>query len=149
MKLKTVITATSLILFLAPIASAAEFQMDQKSLSKYKEAANQHSDQLPDFVKDLIGNQNINIYIERNQSESYNLSLQMKGTKVDSIDNQSLENPEIEVWTSTKIIKKVSESDEPVKIMSDAINKNEIEYQANDTWTKVKVIFIETFMKLV
>ena len=149
MKRKAIITAISLTLLITPMATAAEIQINQDSLSEYKEIANQNSDQLPNFVKDLIGDQDINIYIDRNQSESYNISLQMNGTKIEGIDNQSLEKPDLEVWTSTKVISNISESDQPVERMRNAIDEEEIKYQANDTWTKIKIFFAETFMNLV
>lgn len=140
------ITAISLALFMAPAATAAEFDLDQESLKDYKEIANNHSDELPDFVKDLVGDQDINIYIDRNQSESYNLSFQINGTEIETIDNQSIEQADLEVWTSTEIIQNISESDQPVEQMRTAIDEEEIEYQANDTWTRIKVFFAETFM---
>jgi len=148
MKQRAVITAISLALFMAPAATAADFDLDQESLNDYKDTANQHSDQLPDFVKDLVDDQDINVYIDRNQSESYNLSLQMNGTRVETIDNQSLEQPDIEVWTSTDIIENISESEQPVEQIRTAIDEDEIEYQANDTWTKIKLFFAETFMSM-
>lgn len=146
MKQRLVITAISLALFLAPAATAAEFDVDQENLDDYREMANNHSDELPDFVKDLVGDQDINVYIDSNLSESYNLSLQMNGTEIENIDNQSLEQPDLEVWTSADIIQNISESDQPVEQMRTAINEDEIEYQANDTWTKIKLFFAETFM---
>lgn len=148
MKRRAVITAVSLCLFLAPAATAAELETDQNSLSEYKEVANQNSEQLPDFVKDLIGDKDISIYIDANESQSHNLSLQMNGTQVETIDNQSLENPDVEVWTSSRIIQNISESEEPVEQMKSAINEDDIEYQANDAWTKIKLFFAETFMNL-
>lgn len=148
MKRRAVITVISLALFMAPAATSAELQMDQDSLSDYKKVANQNSDQLPDFVKNLVGDQDINIYIDQNQSESHNLSLQMNGTTVETIDSQSLDQPDMEIWTSTKIINNISESEKPVDQMKAAINEDEIEYEANDTWTQVKLFFAETFMKM-
>jgi hypothetical protein len=148
MKQRSVITAISLALFMAPAATAAELQMNQDSLSDYKEVANQNSDQLPGFVKDLVGNQDINIYIDQNMSESYNLSLQMNGTNVETIDNQSLEQPDVEVWTSTEIINNISESEKPIEQMKTAINEDKVKYQANDTWTKIKLFFAEKVINL-
>lgn len=146
MKQRSVITVISLALFMVPATTAAEFDLNQDSLTEYKQIANQNSDQLPDFVKDLVGNQDINIYINQNMSESYNLSLQMNGTNVETIDNRSLEQPDVEVWTSTEIINNISESENPVEQMKKAINEDKVKYQANDTWTKIKLFFAEKFM---
>lgn len=146
MKRNLVITAISLALFMAPAATAAELDLDQQSLNDYKDMANNHTDELPEFVKGLVEDQDINVYIDRNKSETYNLSLQMNGTQIETVDNQSLEQPDIEVWTSTEIIENISESDQPVQDIKSAINEDEIEYQANDTWTKIKLFFAEAFM---
>lgn len=145
MKRKAVITAISLALFMAP---AAAFELNEGNLSEYKETANQHTDELPDFVKDLVGDQDINVYIDRNQSESHNISLQMNNTKVEEIQNQSLQQPDLEVWTSNDVMENISESEQPVQQMQTAIDNEEIRYEANDTWTKVKIFFAETFMNL-
>ncbi len=146
MKQRLVITAISLALLMAPAVTAADFNLDQENLDDYRETANNHSEELPKFVKDLVGDQDINIYIDRNLSETYNLSLQMNGTEIENIDNQSLEKPDLEVWTSTDIIQNISESEQPVEEIKTAINEDKIEYQANDTWTKIKLFFAETFM---
>jgi len=146
MKLETVITAISLSLILAPAASAAEFELDQNNLSEYKETANQHLDELPDFVKNIVGDQDINVYIDSNKSESHNLSLQMKDTTIETIDSQSLEKPNIEVWTSSEIIEELAEANHSAKELKTSIKEDEIRYQANDTWTKIKLFFAETFM---
>lgn len=137
-----------LLISLTLTVSAAEFQTNTENLDNYKELANSNSDALPDFVKDLIGDQDINIYLDANESESYNLSLQMNGTRVDVIDNSSLDKPDIEVWTSTDIVENITESDQPVDSIRTAIEENEIEYQSNDTWTQIKIFFAEAFMSL-
>lgn len=146
MKNRIVITAIFLGLFMASSATAAHLQADQNSLSDYKKVANQNSERLPVFVKDLVRNKNINFYIERSQSENVNLSVQMDGTKVETIENGSLDNPDIEVWTSSKTIHEISDSDKPVDETKSAINQGDIEYQSNDTWTTVKLFIAETFM---
>lgn len=148
MERRAIITAISLALFMAPAATAAEFESNPDNLTEYKDLVNENFEQLPDFVKNLVGDQNINIYIDRNQSESYNLSLQMNGTQVESINNKSLEQPNIEVWTSTEIIENITESDQPAKQMGSAIDEEKIEYRANDTWTKITLFFAGNLMKL-
>jgi len=146
MRRKAVITAISLALLVAPAATAADFGAEQETLDEYKDIANQNSDRLPDFVKNLAGNQDINVYIDRQDAESYNLSIQTNSTMIENVEDSSLDQPDIEIWTSTRVIENVSESDQPVERIKTAINEEDIEYQANDTWTKIKLFFAETFM---
>jgi hypothetical protein len=146
MRRKAVITAISLALLVAPAATAADFGPEQETLDEYKDIANQNSDRLPDFVKNLAGNQDINVYIDRQDAESYNLSIQTNSTMIENVEDSSLDQPDIETWTSTRVIENVSESDQPVERIKTAINEEDIEYQANDTWTKIKLFFAETFM---
>jgi len=139
MRRKAVITAISLALLVAPAATAADFGPEQETLDEYKDIANQNSDRLPDFVKNLAGNQDINVYIDRQDAESYNLSIQTNSTMIENVEDSSLDQPDIEIWTSTRVIENVSESDQPVERIKTAINEEDIEYQANDTWTKIKL----------
>lgn len=148
MKSKVLVTAISALLLAAP-AVAAEFNPGSSDLSDYKQKANQHIDDLPGFVKDLVGDQDINVYVDRNQSENYNFSIQMNETRVEQIGNSSLENPDLEAWTSSRVIENITESEKPVQNMKSAVDTGEIRYQANDVWTKVKIFFAETFMNLV
>jgi hypothetical protein len=146
MSKRTIVTAISLVLLIMPVTSAAEFNLEQEILNEYKEVANSNSDKLPDFVKNLVGDQNINVYVNRDHSESFNMSLKMNGTQVEAIGNHSLEDPDLEIWTSTDIIQNISESERPVEQVKAAIDEDKIRYEANDTWTKIQLFFAETFM---
>jgi len=97
-------------------------------------------------VKNIVGDQDINVYIDSNKSESQNLSLQMKDTTIETIDSQSLEKPNIEVWTSSEIIEELAEANYSAEELKTSIREDEIRYQSNDTWTEIKLFFAETFM---
>ena len=147
MNSKTLILATSILLLLMPVTSQT-IELKEANLTEYEDRANQHTEELPSFVKDLVGDQDINVYIDHHTSESedYNLSVEMNGTTVEEIESSSLEEPDIEVWTSSKIISNITESEKPVDQMQSAIDSGDIEYQANDTWTSIKLFFAETVM---
>lgn len=148
MKKRLVIALSILSLTLVPAATAANFELNENKLEEYGETANQYTDELPAFVIDLVNDKNINVYIDSEQTDNYNLSIKMNGTTVEKVKNSSIEDPDLEVWTSTNVIENITESDQPVQTMRSAINNDEIEYQANDTWTKIKLFFAETFMNM-
>ena len=72
----------------------------------------------------------------------------MDGLKVQNMTDTALDNPDIEVWTSTEVIQNITESEDPVGDMQEAINNDEIRYEANDTWTKIKLFFTDFFIGL-
>lgn len=121
---------------------------DSYNLSEYEDTANQHTDELPGWIKDLVGGENINIYINEGQDDAFNLSIKMDGLKVQNMTDTALDNPDIEVWTSTEVIQNITESEDPVGDMQEAINNDEIRYEANDTWTKIKLFFTDFFIGL-
>lgn len=147
MNSKNLIVAASVLLLVIPV-TAQTVDFGDANFTEYQQTANQHTEELPSFVKDLVGDQDINVYIDHqtNESEDYNLSVEMNRTTVENIDNSSLEEPDIEVWTSSKIIENISESEQPVDQMQSAIDSEDIEYQANDTWTSIKLFSAETVM---
>lgn len=137
-----------LALALASPATAQEFQVEDYNVSEYTDEINSHSDQLPGFVKDIVGGEDINVYIDREDKEQYNLSISMDGMDVKNLSTTQLEEPTLEVWTSEEIVQKIVKADEPVTEMKDAINNGDVDYEANKTWTKVKLFFANIFMKI-
>ncbi|WEL23449.1 hypothetical protein [Candidatus Nanohalovita haloferacivicina] len=151
MKSKLVFAALMTVFMIGAVSAQSnttqDFNVEEYNLSEYEDTINTYSDELPGWIKDLIGDQNINIYIDEGSDDATNISIKMNGMKVDEIDDSALENPDIEVWTSTDVIEKVVESDKPVDEMRTAIDEGEIDYQANGTWNKVKVFFAEMLFK--
>lgn len=129
-------------------SNTTSMDFDSYNISEYEDTANQHTDELPQWIKDLVGDENINVYINQGQNDSFNLSIQMDGLKVQNMTDTALENPDIEVWTSTEVIQNITESEDPVGDMQEAINNDEINYEANDTWTKIKLFFADLFIGL-
>lgn len=151
MKWKLAVAAVLLVTFAgaasAQTNSTEDFNVEKHNLTDYEDKINNYSDELPGWIKNLIGDQDINIYIDEDTEDATNISLKMDGIKVDEIDGSSLENPDVEVWTSTDVIEKVVDSDQPVEDMRTAIDEGKIDYQANGTWNKVKVFFAEMLFK--
>ncbi|MFB6193285.1 MAG: hypothetical protein ABEK00_03460 [Candidatus Nanohaloarchaea archaeon] len=140
-----------LVVGLTGVTAAQSFsqeQVQQANLTKYENTINNYTSELPGWIQNLIGDQDINIYVNQGQNNSFNISVKMDGLKVEQINDSALESPDIEVWTSTDVVEKVVESENPVSEMKKAINNDKIRYQANNTWTKVKIFFADLFMKL-
>ncbi|QKQ98262.1 hypothetical protein GKQ38_01870 [Candidatus Nanohaloarchaea archaeon] len=129
-------------------SNSTDLNLQKYNLSEYESTINKHTDELPGWIKDLVGDQDLNIYIDQGQNDSYTVSIKMNGLKVQNISDSALENPDIEVWTSSEVIQKIIESKNPVEDMKQAINNGEIEYQANDAWTKIKLFFADLLMGL-
>lgn len=151
--MKTRILATAFLVAMFAATATAQtnttsMNLDSYNLSEYEDTVNQHTDELPDWIKDLVGDEDVNVYINEGQNDSFNLSIKMDGLKVQNMTDSALDNPKIEVWTSTDVIQNITESEDPVGDMQEAINKGEIRYEANDTWTKVKLFFADLFMGL-
>lgn len=151
MKSKLVLAALITVFMIGAVSAQSntsqDFNVEEYNLSEYEDTINTYSDELPGWIKDLIGDQDINIYIDEGSEDATNISIKMNGMKVDEIDDSALENPDIEVWTSTDVIEKVVDSDQPVDEMRTAIDEGEIDYQANGAWNKVKVFFAEMLFK--
>lgn len=151
--MKTRILATAFLVAMFAATATAQtnttsMNLDSYNLSEYEDTVNQHTDELPDWIKDLVGDEDVNVYINEGQNDSFNLSIKMDGLKVQNMTDSALDNPKIEVWTSTDVIQNITESEDPVGDMQEAINNGEIRYEANDTWTKVKLFFADLFMGL-
>lgn len=151
--MKTRILATAFLVGMFAATATAQtnttsMNLDSYNLSEYEDTVNQHTDELPDWIKDLVGDEDVNVYINEGQNDSFNLSIKMDGLKVQNMTDSALDNPKIEVWTSTDVIQNITESEDPVGDMQEAINNGEIRYEANDTWTKVKLFFADLFMGL-
>lgn len=152
MKTRAVITVMSIALLVSG-AAAVELEdvqeIDQQTLEDYRQEANQYSDRVPPFVEDLVGHKDVNVYIEDNSSTNHSFSLEVNRSEIKSVSNESVESPDIEVWTSTETIDDITSSNSTVEEAKTAVRQDNIRYRAHDPWTSIKLAVAESFMDFV
>lgn len=141
---KTVILLVAAALLATP-ALAQEIQINQENLEHAKQQYNNNTDQLPGVAKSLIGDQRINIYLNDSGSQE-NVSVDMNGAEIDTVDTESIENSTLEVWVEREDIEEIAGSQKPVDDLRQKVNSEEIRYQAHGFVNQIKFGVLEMFL---
>ena len=139
MKLK-VLAAALILMF----GSAAAIEVpDSEGLQQLKEEYNGQSDNVPGFVSTIVGGEKVNFRIE-NESTNETVGVAFEGVEITKIEKGGLEDPTLEAWTDQETINTIIESDEKYSELQEALNENDIDYEAKTTESTIKVVIFDT-----
>lgn len=139
MKLK-VLAAALILMF----SSAAAIEVpDSEGLQQLKEEYNSQSDNVPDFVSTIVGGEKVNFRIE-NGSTNETVGVAFEGVEITKIKKGGLEDPTLEAWTDQETINTIMESDDKYSELQEALNENDIDYEAKTTESTIKVVIFDT-----
>lgn len=146
---KTALTLALTLFIAGATAQSTSFEeLNSSDLENYQEQINAQSDQLPGFLSSLIGDQTININIESGDTD-ISVGAVMNGTKVEQLQMGGYENATFRVNTSEKQIRKITESEEPIRTLNTKLENGEIEYGTEGALNSLKTFIAEQLLTVV
>lgn len=150
MKYLVTITVSLLLISLAasqPNMTESDFEHfhNQIDLEELEEEVNQNQEDIPSFVKSIVGDQRINIEFKETDE---NYSAVLKGTEIQELDNRSLENPTLEVEVNESSMAAVMESEQPADELKEALDEGEIEYETLTATNTVRMFITERVLDI-
>ena len=140
----------ALILLAAP-AAAHEFHpenLNSSTVDYYQEELNIYSDQAPEFLTSIVGNQTVNANIRYENGTDKQVAARLDGVKVTDMKMGSYENATLEVNTSVKQINNISTSEQPIKTLNSELKEGDIEYRSNGMLNSLRTFIAEQLLTI-
>jgi len=115
------------------VAPAAAQQIDPATgdvsdLDAVVDAYNQRSDAVPTVIADVVGDERVNINITGNRSSAV-YGVVLDGMNVTRYEAGGLDDPTLDVYTTTDTVVAIAEADDPRDRAADAFTSDEIRYE--------------------
>ena len=107
-------------------------------LETVKQDYNAKFEQVPGFIKTLIGTERINCYITLDNGELMTLSAVTNKGMIEELAKGEQEGPTLIVNTTQQTIQSILDSEDPFERLKQALKDDEISYQATSFGKKVK-----------
>lgn len=131
-----------LLVISTPVAAVGEGELEE-----LKEKYNNQTDQVPDFVSNIVGGETVNIEINRSTEEE-TIGIAMEGVKVDEIRKGGYEDNTMIVETDWKTVEKVRESEQPLDQVQKEIESDDIEYKSTTFVGSLKIIAMNSLRNM-
>ncbi|MFH0978812.1 MAG: hypothetical protein V1837_05925 [Candidatus Woesearchaeota archaeon] len=141
--MRTIALWIALLLILTPLCMA----IDIPPLASVMEGYNSNIDNVPGFVKSIIGTERINCHISLDDGSTLNVMATSSKGKLESLDFGELENATMIVKTSEATISKITSADNPITELKKALSDKEITYEPQGFMKKVKWGFVSFALK--
>lgn len=115
-----------------------ELDLESLDLEKLVETYNQNLEKVPGFVKNIFGNEKINLYID---GELF-VGLAGEGGKIDEYKKGGIDKPTMKVLTTSDTIDKLIDGD---KTLLEAVKDKSVSYEGVGFIGKIKFGFIKIF----
>jgi hypothetical protein len=132
------------LLLLIPVVQA----LDMPELDQVKEDYNSNIENIPGFVRKLIGTERINCYVETEGGDEVILSAITEKGMIEELKLEELEEPTMIVHTSEATIEAILEAEDPVAMLKQALKNDELTYKAQGFTKKLKWGFNSMLMKV-
>lgn len=127
-----------LLIILALASAAVDFNNLQDAVSKY----NNKIDQAPALLKDLMGNERLNMTILMNNSNVVVWGLETKNAKIVRYHLGGLENSTIEEYGTEMAINEVINAEDPVAVFHKAEDAGQIRIEGKTLTAKIKLMAV-------
>lgn len=124
---KSIILATILILLVMGVSAREFSEVDGQ--------------EIPGKLRSLVGNQNINVYLDN----AFVFSLKIQGGKVNYFEEE-LKKATLEAYSSNVTVNKVLESEDPVSEIISLYNSGDIVIKKKTIMNKIKFFFLKFFI---
>ncbi|MAG78050.1 hypothetical protein CL616_01665 [archaeon] len=116
------------VILLLPVVSA---EYDLEDLQSYI------GRELPTGASSLFGDQRINVFIEDGEEEVRLYGITEDGV-LQSIEEGSVEDPSLDVFTTMEVVNELQESDDQLNDLQEALDNNDITYEAHGFFNKLR-----------
>jgi hypothetical protein len=132
-----------LFLFLL-IAQASALTYEEYGLEELKTSYNNNLGKVPWIVKQIIGNERINVYITMNNQEVITVSGTTQNAKIISAQEGLIEDPTLNIYVTENTINRLRSKEITVQ---QAIETKEIKYESQRITTSIKTWFARRILK--
>ena len=113
-----------------------------------KSMYNSNIDKIPSTLRWVFGDERLNITLARMDGSEVNLAVETENGLIKDIQKGEIADPTMQVEISEETIKRISESDNPVDELEEALDTGEINYENERIISSVKTGIFEAVVNV-
>ena len=129
--------AVLLIMLSWSVASAVS--LDAASIQSYVDSYNGKIDKAPDVLKGMLGNEQVNVDITRNDGSLFQMGFDVKNARIDSMVEGGLSDPSIVVTTTESAVANIKGSDDPITAFQNQMDLGQVRIEGENYIAKAKI----------
>ena len=130
---------SAMIFLIILISFANAFSIDMAETQKNIDAYNKNIDKAPAILKDIMGNEKINLDITRNDGSVFRVGLDMVAGRINNTVIGGWNDPSITITTTENAINNTRLSKDPITEFQKERNQGQITFEASGMLTKIKL----------
>ena len=134
---RQILFAAILSMFLISLANA--ISLDLPEMQKNVDAYNNNIDKAPVILKDILGNEKINMNITRDDGSLFRAGLDVVSARIERTVDGGWDDPTIVITTTESAINIVRRSNDPIAAFQEQRDLGQFNFEAKGLLTKAKL----------
>ena len=135
--MKNVILVVVLIMLSSSVASG--ISLDAASIQSYVDSYNGKIENAPDVLKGMLGNEQVNVDITRNDGSLFQIGFDVKNARIESMVEGGLSDPSIVMTTSEGAVATIKGSDDPIAAFQNHLDLGQVKIEGENYIAKAKI----------
>ena len=135
--MKNVILVVVLIMLSLSVASG--ISLDAASIQSYVDSYNGKIENAPDVLKGMLGNEQVNVDITRNDGSLFQIGFDVKNARIESMVEGGLSDPSIVMTTSEGAVATIKGSDDPIAAFQNHLDLGQVKIEGENYIAKAKI----------
>lgn len=103
---------------------------------------------IPSPANKFIKNEQINIHIFTTSGNEEVIGIDITGSKVSSVGQESFPNAELDLYLTEELLIELSTGSSPLSTMKEAYKNGDLSYQAHGFWNKIKYLMLKSTIRV-
>lgn len=118
-------------------------------LDGFREQYNEGIEEVPAFVKSMLGDEKIELTIERSDGTQVTLSIEAQDGELKQLTTEKFEEYTLEMQTDEDTINNINNAENQITALEQAMNDKDIQYKAKGFKTSIKTWFYGAVLTVV
>jgi hypothetical protein len=136
--MKKAIPVVALLIMLS-LSVASGISLDAASIQSYVDSYNGKIDNAPDVLKGMLGNEQVNVDITRNDGSLFQVGFDVKNAHIDSMVEGGLSDPSIVLTTTESAVANIKGSDDPITAFQSQMDLGQVRIEGENYIAKAKI----------
>jgi hypothetical protein len=127
------------LLIMLSLSVASGISLDAASIQGYVDSYNGKIDKAPDVLKGMLGNEQVNVDITRNDGSIFQVGFDIKNAHIDSMVEGGLRDPSIVLTTTEGAVANIKGSDDPITAFQNQMDLGQVRIEGENYIAKAKI----------
>jgi hypothetical protein len=127
------------LLIMLSLSVASAVSLDAASIQSYVDSYNGKIDNAPDVLKGMLGNEQVNVDITRNDGSLFQVGFDVKNAHIDSMVEGGLSDPSIVLTTTESAVANIKGSDDPITAFQNQMDLGQVRIEGENYIAKAKI----------